>query len=216
MPVCKTCLDSLTCDTCFDTTFLKVSNVCECPSTLFFDINTNTCLSCATLQPNCLVCDYTIPYSASNPSLVICDTASPYYFITLAGSASPCMDYCVNCDPDNTACNSCKTNFTGTASCLCLTPTHFFNATTSTCQLCDDVIDGCTSCITQTIPLATTCNNCDPIGYYSPTGTYPANTCLKCHYLCQSCGLTGCTACINLDLSLITIGLNTVCGCNGG
>lgn len=174
MPVCKTCLTSLTCDSCPDTTFVMISNVCVCSSPLFFNSATKTCLSCSTIQTNCLSCAYSTTYTASNPPSVICLQPSPSYYILANGSTSQCMNYCLNCAPSNLVCIQCMTNFTYTTSCVCDSP-YFFNSLTSTCQICDDVIDGCTACLTQPIPTSTQCNNCDT-GYFVSI-PYPVTSC---------------------------------------
>ena len=176
MPVCRSCSNSLTCATCLDTTFTMVSNICTCTLPLLFNSINKKCQSCAVMQSNCLSCDYSSAYLPSNPPSVICSLASPSYYITAAGSTSQCSSYCSNCDPDNSVCNACNANFTFTTSCLCTTPTHFFNSTTNNCQFCNHVINGCATCVTQPIPTATTCVLCDN-GYMSPSGSYPISYC---------------------------------------
>ena len=123
------------------------------------------------------------------------------------------MNFCTNCTPSNLVCVQCNTNFIYSTSCIC-NNTYFFNNITSTCELCDDVIDGCTSCNTQPIPTPTTCQSCD-IGYYILSATYPVDICYKCPSLCLSCNnATDCINCIN-NLVPINIGFTNICGCNG-
>lgn len=114
LPVCQTCLDYTSCLTCASTSFKIVSGVCTCPSPLFFDINTKLCQTCSYIRNNCQTCAYTSAYNASSPPSVECIFAPNYYYL-VNGTASACMPFCINCDPSNTACNTCDTNFTYSA-----------------------------------------------------------------------------------------------------
>lgn len=108
MPICKTCTDGISCTACYSTATLSMGGTCTCPSPLFFDINTKTCLSCTTLQPNCANCGYSGAISASS---VICVTANAGFRVS-SGSAVPCVSYCTDCNAyPAPACTTCNPNF---------------------------------------------------------------------------------------------------------
>lgn len=209
MPVCRTCSGPSTCLTCRSTATL-VSNVCTCPVNTYFDINTRNCLSCLTLQPNCANCIYNGVYTASAPPPVVCSLANTGFYVNSTGSAVACVAYCTNCDNTPTPiCNTCNTNFTfdGVSSCIC-TGGLYFSTAQNTCSDCGTVIPGCISCQNNTIPSATQCITCNPVGFFAASS--PSLTCTACPPLCTSCtSLTVCTGCIN-NLAI----LSGMCGCD--
>jgi len=90
MKVCKTCLSSTSCQTCFSTGNLTANgsvNICTCAAGLFFDKNTKSCKTCTSLFSNCQICDYNGIYNPTNPPNIICLQAKPTYYVnTMTGN----------------------------------------------------------------------------------------------------------------------------------
>lgn len=210
MPVCKTCLTGSTCLTCLSSTFVSISGVCTCPSTLFFDTTTKSCLSCTSLYPNCASCAYSTTYDPANPPSVDCITANSG-FTVIAGAPVACISYCSNCNlAPGTLCTTANTNFTfDGVSCVCQAGLYF-SPTANTCLSCDQVVPGCSTCQTTTIPNPTQCTSCNSAGYFNPSA-YPTTSCTACPSLCTACTASNaCTFCVN---NLIVLGDGS-CGCN--
>ena len=208
MPVCKTCLNSASCSTCTSPATL-VSGVCQCPASTFFDINTMTCLTCSTLQPNCQTCDYNGgSLNPASPSPVVCTLASTGYFILASGSTQACISYCSTCI-DSTNCVTCNTNFQNDVdsdTCICATGL-FFSTTQNSCVSCSSAIPGCSSCNQNTNPLGSTCQTCSS-GFFA--ASLPSLTCTACPSLCLTCSSsTNCLTCVN-NLTIIS----GLCGCD--
>ena len=161
---CKTCNDSLTCDTCLGNATLQVNNHCKC--NLGFGFLDND--ECDTCSANCYSC-----YSNSN----ICDVCNEPYGLNLDDFLCySCENGCFNCSENSNSCQVCHPGYFLTGD-LC-------DVCSDTCETCEHSADYCVSC-NGNATLSEDDNTCScNLGYGTILET---GECTECDSKCKSC-----------------------------
>ena len=198
MPLCVSCLDSLTCLACSDPTTMDVTNNCDCITGYVLLPSSSTCVLCSVVIPNCNVCDSATSFCTG--------CANPYYLSGGSPACAPCLLGCTTCI-NGTYCTACI-------------PGYSFVIPAIGNQYCDCISADCINCpVSSNISTCTYCNpaltsqclSCAPGSYLTLT-----NTCLNCPNKCTSCSDITCptcvTTCITCDTTFTLI--NGRCLCN--
>jgi hypothetical protein len=177
---CSSCLRYVNCTLCnLGFTFIKLGindypatqMVCRCPTGLFPNATTNTCMNCTSVIPYCTSC---ISKQSGHFSAACSSCTTGLFPVPNTGSwggavqCGLCVYGCTACS-SATVCTTCGNGLktvTG-GGCACSSANTFYNSITLTCAACPLVIPNCLTCTSNST--TTICSACVS-GFFSTSG----------------------------------------------